>query len=301
MAHLLASSASRTCLCSWLLVGLGAEVAPAAPSELEGWLLVESIPGIARCAVSSKQCRPFLHASVPRRNAFLGSDPDALVNWSLLKGQRCSGHGGLAGRLCGASGGVTHPARVFCASPSCPGCPVGTNRALSPQDLLRPGPLPQVPARGLLPVPGLPDRAGGGRGLAAAQRPGARACCRAAPDPGLCGRPRRLHRGVCHGPRGLHLRPPAAAARGGRRPLRPGQAGPALRPPGPAEPQRRDARDGATDKNQVLCFCGPLGRPTPRGGAVGEDSRDMSGHQGPTRQMTGALKILFKVEYILFF
>lgn len=64
---------------------------------------------------------------------------------------------------------------------------------LSPQDLLRPRPLPQVPARGLLPVPGLPDRAARGGGRAAAQRPGARARGGPAPDPSLRGRPRRLY------------------------------------------------------------------------------------------------------------
>ncbi|XP_061027067.1 interleukin-17D isoform X1 [Eubalaena glacialis] len=111
------------------------------------------------------------------------------------------------------------------------------------QDLLRPRPLPQVPARGLLPVPGLPDRAARGGGRAAAQRPGARACGGPAPDPGLRGRPRRLHRGVHHHPRGLHLH--ARAGQGcRRRQLQPGQAGPALstRPHGDPEAPRKRGR-----------------------------------------------------------
>lgn len=113
---------------------------------------------------------------------------------------------------------------------------------LSLQDLLRPRPLPQVPARGLLPVPGLPDRAARGGGCAAAQRPSARARGGPAPDPGLRGRPRRLYRGVRHHPRGLHLR---ARARQGcrRRQLQPGQAGPALS----THPQSGDPEETRTE------------------------------------------------------
>ena len=111
-------------------------------------------------------------------------------------------------------------------------CGPGPSAALSPQDLLRPWPLPAVPTRGLLPVPGLPDRATRGGGRAPAQRPSARTRGGPAPDRRLRGWSRRLHRGVRHRARGLHLR--AWAGEGCGHQLQPGQIGPALTAhPGP--------------------------------------------------------------------
>ncbi|XP_070937790.1 interleukin-17D isoform X2 [Macaca nemestrina] len=80
-------------------------------------------------------------------------------------------------------------------------------------NLLRPGEVPQVPARSLLPVPGLPDRAVRRGGRALPQRPGLHAHRGAAPHPRLRRRPVRLHRGLRHHPRGLHLRPGAGEGR----------------------------------------------------------------------------------------
>ncbi|XP_070435555.1 uncharacterized protein [Equus przewalskii] len=92
--------------------------------------------------------------------------------------------------------------------------------AVGLQDLLRPGALPALPARSLLPVRRLPHRAARRRGAALPQRAGLRARRGAAPHAGLRGGPRRLRRGVRQRRRGLHVRP---------RPRR--RAAPALRRP----------------------------------------------------------------------
>ncbi|XP_045423638.1 interleukin-17D isoform X2 [Lemur catta] len=81
-------------------------------------------------------------------------------------------------------------------------------------DLLRPRQVPQVPARGLLPVPRLPDRAVRRGGLPLPQRAGVRARRRAAPHGRLRRGPRGLRRGLRHRPGGLHLRPRAREGRG---------------------------------------------------------------------------------------
>ncbi|XP_037842860.1 interleukin-17D isoform X1 [Chlorocebus sabaeus] len=135
-------------------------------------------------------------------------------------------------------------------------------------NLLRPGEVPQVPARSLLPVPGLPDRAVRRGGRAFPQRPGLHAHRGAAPHPRLRRRPVRLHRGLRHHPRGLHLRPragegrrqhqlqhrqtgrqaPAGPQRRARRPLRPVLP---RRSPGPRPEALRLERSGGLGRRPL--------------------------------------------------
>lgn len=129
------------------------------------------------------------------------------------------------------------PGRGQASRPALPAAHQPAQRvAVGLQNFLRPCQVPQVPARGLLPVQGLPDWAVRGGGFSLPQHPSVHAHRHPPEDLRLRRGPLRVHRGVCHHPRGLHLRP--RAGEGSRQcQLQHGQAGcqarPALRPHGP--------------------------------------------------------------------
>ncbi|EDL36170.1 interleukin 17D, partial [Mus musculus] len=86
--------------------------------------------------------------------------------------------------------------------------------ALGVQDFLRPCSLSEVPARSLLPVPRLPDRALRGGGLPLSQHTRLLSSRGAAAHSGLRGRPLCVRRTLHHHPGGLHLRARAGQVRG---------------------------------------------------------------------------------------
>nr|XP_012996468.1 interleukin-17D isoform X2 [Cavia porcellus] len=157
---------------------------------------------------------------------------------------------------------------------------------LSGKDLLRPREVPEVPARGLLPVPGLPDRALRRRGLPLPQHPGLHARRGPAPHPGLRGRPLGLHGGLRHGPGGLHVRPRAREGQGQHQ-LQPRQAGrqaaagPQQRagrplsahPSCPSQGCCRPAAGGASRGLPLTCLRGPAPSPGEQAPGLGASAR----------------------------